>query len=193
MDDRSAPLVQSHLIIPQTQWTATLCSSDLIHHSSWLSYCFYKLTQSNGLVWCLSCVGYWGKKVNIKLFLSFEELYYSMWRRQTPKQDITFCYRESVSTGYRATQRQYSFSSTPPFLITACTTHYVKTWCSWLTVCRSCTLRFTFCFFPVLVMGLYWIIYLHFLGQFILTYDMYLLMEETHVVCECGAMFFLWK
>lgn len=92
-----------------------LCSSDLIYHSSWLSYQFCKLIQSNGFVWCLSCVGYWGKKVNIKLFWSFEEHFNSIWRRQTPKQGISLCYGESESTGYRGTQRCSSFPSTPRF------------------------------------------------------------------------------
>lgn len=171
-----------------------LGSSDLIYHSFWLSYWFCKLIQPNGFVWGLSCVRYWGKKVN-----EYEAVLV-LWGALLFHVEETDCKVGHLNMLRRVWVRRapwhplmLELSLHLPLLITARTAHYVKTWCSWLTVCRSCTLSFTFCFFPGLVMGLYWIIYLHFLGQFILTYDMYLLMEKTHAACKYGAMFFLGK
>ena len=66
-------------------------------------------------------------------------------------------------------------------------TDYVKTWCSWLIICW----HYAFEPFSSTSNGLNWIIYLHFLGQFILTYDIYLLMEKTHAVFDCSVRFSL--
>lgn len=192
MDNHSASLVSISWITSQVWWTVMLCSPHPMYHGSWYTYEFHTLTQPNGFVGCLSCVRYWGKKankVNMELFLS-------------PRSFILLCggHRSQSRTspdvtGSLRAQMWWHPSTLQPSLHSP-VSHYSPCHpsCENLVFLTHSlyggVVLWVACseFFSSTGNTWNWIIYVHFLGQFILTYVMYLLIEKTHAAYECGAM-----
>lgn len=168
-----------------------LCSPHPIYHGSWYSYEFYTLLQPNGFVCCLSSVRYWGKtvnKVNMELFLSprsFILLCGGHRPQSRTSPNVTVSLRAQMwwhpSTLQLSLHSRFSLQHMPPIMWNLVSlTHSLYGGVVLWVACSE--------LFSSTGNGWYWVIYLHFLGQFILTYDMYWLIEKTHAVYECGAM-----
>lgn len=168
----------------------------------WLCYAFlpllrmttpiaYKLIQPNGFiiyimpgmvekwVWCCSCP--WGA------YSSTEETDPSVGKHNTLQPDILWRAWAHRMWWHPSTS-QLSLGS--PFLTTARINHHVKTWCSWLIVCRSYTLQF----FPVLIMDCTKsFIYSFWASVFWHKTCIYWWRKHRECVNECSEIFFLWE
>lgn len=135
-DSRSAPPVQTGLILSQGWWMLRHALFTLFITVLDISCWFCNLIQPNGIVWGSSCVGCGGRKVHRKLLLSLRSSI-GVCGGDRPQSGASPCVVGSLRMWNATVPSTLQLSLHPQFLVTVGTTHYVRTWSPWLIVRRN--------------------------------------------------------